>query len=109
MSCDCLNASLRVGIEMLQGAAATGAEVRPAWRDPSGARPQHLFGHRLVIVAMPDVALQRDALTRQRVRHEYRLALDAGHAPCVVTQVHDVRFFRGNVNALHRRDLNTRT
>jgi hypothetical protein len=96
-----LESQLCHGIEVLQRTAAANAEMRASWRHTVRTRLQYPLRHGLVMLAMTLDPSQHDAFARQRIRHEYGLALDARHAARLVAQVGNIGFFRRNVDALH--------
>ena len=81
---------LRLRREMLQRAAAAGAEMRAFGRDAIGRGDVHFERFRLVELATALHDARLHALAGQRARDEHRLALDARDAATVVAQVDDV-------------------
>src|SRR5262249_15289206 len=81
-----LRRELRVALEVLQHAAAAGAEVSTARDDARRPRGEHLQELRLVVRAPAPRALHAHDLARESARDEHGLAVDVRDAAAVVRE-----------------------
>ena len=81
--------NLRIGIEVLHAATTTDAEMRAARRHPRRRRGQHPKRAGQLVAGLAAVASVLDAFPRQCALDENRLAIETGHAACLVVQRFD--------------------
>ena len=96
-----LREDLRLRREMLQRAAAAGAEMRAFGRDAIGRGDDHFERFRLVELATALHDARLHALARERTRDEHGLAFHARDTAAVVAQVDDVQLDFRHGTAVH--------